>query len=45
MPGEADRNAGWKAATEGRVVELGWLARKSPRAARYEALTLAQVGL
>src|SRR5579859_6297577 len=45
MPGEADRNAGWKAATEGRVVELGWLARRSARAARYEALTLAQVGL
>jgi proteasome alpha subunit len=45
MPNEADRKAGWRAATEGRVVELGWLARKSPRAARYEALTLAQVGL
>lgn len=45
MPNEADRTAGWRAATEGRVVELGWLARKSPRAARYEALTLAQVGL
>ncbi len=45
MPNEADRKAGWRTATEGRVVELGWLARKSPRAARYEALTLAQVGL
>lgn len=45
MPIESDRIAGWRAATEGRVVELGWLARKSPRAAHYESLTLAQVGL
>ena len=45
MPNEAERTAGWRAATAGRVVELGWLARKSPRAARYEALSLAQVGL
>ncbi len=45
IPGEAERRAGWRAATQGRVVELGWLARKSARAARYEALSLALVGL
>jgi len=45
IPGEADRQAGWRAATQGRVVEIGWLARKSPRPARYETLTLAQIGL
>jgi len=45
IPNEADRQAGWRAATQGRVVEIGWLARKSPRPARYETLTLAQIGL
>ncbi len=45
IPGESDRQAGWRAATQGRVVEIGWLARKSPRPARYETLTLAQIGL
>ena len=45
IPSEADRQAGWRAATQGRVVEIGWLARTSPRPARYETLTLAQIGL
>ena len=45
MPDEAERQTGWRAATHGRVVEWGWLARKSARAARYEALSQAQVGL
>jgi len=45
IPNEAERQAGWRAATKGRVVELGWLARKTPRAARYEALSLAEIGL
>ncbi len=45
IPSEADRQAGWRTATQGRVVEIGWLARKSPRPARYETLTLAQIGL
>jgi len=45
MPKEADRQAGWRAATQGRVVELGWLARKTARLAQYEPLSLAQVGL
>jgi hypothetical protein len=45
IPSEADRQAGWREATQGRVVEMGWLARKSPRLAKYEPLTLAQAGL
>ncbi|MDB6123113.1 MAG: hypothetical protein JWQ71_2106 [Pedosphaera sp.] len=45
MPTESERQAGWRALTKGREVEMGWLARKSPRAARYEPLTMAQVGL
>jgi proteasome alpha subunit len=45
FPSEADRKAGWRAATKARVIEIGWLARKTPRQARYESLTLAQVGL
>jgi hypothetical protein len=44
-PLEADRQAGWRAAVNGRVVELGWLARKSHRPARYESLTLGHLGL
>ncbi len=45
IPPEAERRAGWREATRERVVELGWLARHGARAARYEPLTLAQVGL
>ena len=45
LPAESERQAGWRAATRDRVVELGWLARHSARQARYEALTLAQAGL
>ena len=45
IPSEVERQAGWRAATQNRVVEMGWLARKSPRAARYEPLTLTQIGL
>ena len=44
-PTEAERQAGWRATVNGRVVEVGWLARQSERLARYESLTLAQVGL
>jgi len=44
-PNETERRAGWRAATRGRVVELGWLVRNSPRAARYEPLELTQLGL
>jgi hypothetical protein len=45
MPGESERQEGWRKTTHGRVVEMGWLARKSPRPARYDTLTLAQAGL
>lgn len=45
FPDEAERKAGWRSATQGRVVEIGWLSRKTPRQAHYESLTLAQVGL
>jgi proteasome alpha subunit len=45
IPAEAERQAGWRAATQNRVVEIGWLDRRSERAARYEPLTLAQAGL
>ena len=45
LPAVAERQAGWRAAVAGKVIEIGWLARRGPRAARYEPLTLAQVGL
>jgi proteasome alpha subunit len=45
LPKEPERQAGWRAATAGKVVELGWLGRKTPRPARYEPLTPAQAGL
>jgi proteasome alpha subunit len=45
LPAEADRRAGWRAAANGRVVEIGWLARASRRRARFEALPLEQLGL
>lgn len=45
IPGESERQEGWRNVTHGRVVEMGWLVRKSARLARYETLTLAQVGL
>jgi proteasome alpha subunit len=45
LPVEAERQAGWRAATRERVVELGWLARHSARLAHYEPLSMAQIGL
>ncbi len=45
LPGEPERQAGWREATRDRVVEVGWLARNSARSARYESLNLAQIGL
>ena len=44
-PGEDECQSGWRAATQNRVVEIGWLDRKTARAARYEPLTLAQMDL
>ena len=42
---EAERQAGWRSALEGKIVEIGWLARKSPRPARFEMLSLSALGL
>jgi proteasome alpha subunit len=36
---------GWREAVKNRVVEIGWLERKTPRLAHYETLTLSQIGL
>ncbi|MBM3837634.1 MAG: proteasome subunit alpha [Verrucomicrobia bacterium] len=44
-PSEEERRAGWRAAVNGKIVEIGWLARKSPRLARFEMLPLEQIGL
>jgi proteasome alpha subunit len=45
QPAEAERRAGWRGAVTGKVVEIGWLARQSARLARFELLTLNQIGL
>lgn len=44
LPGEAERQSGWRSETKDRTIEIGWLARSSPRLARYETLSLAQLG-
>lgn len=43
--GEAERQSGWRSGVEGKTVELGWLARRSPRPARFQLLTLPDLGL
>ena len=45
VPSEAERRDGWRKAANGRTVEIGWLARKGHRRARFEELTLAHLGL
>ncbi|MGA3180160.1 MAG: 20S proteasome subunit A/B [Verrucomicrobiota bacterium] len=45
MPDAAQRQAGWREAVQGKVVEIGWLQRDGPRPACYQPLTLAQLGL
>jgi len=45
LPPESERQAGWRASTRDRVVELGWLARHAPRTARYEPLSMTQLEL
>lgn len=45
IPDEAQRKAGWREAVKGKVIELGWLARAGARAARYQTLTLTDLGL
>lgn len=37
--------ATWRDALKDKVVEIGWLDRKSPREARYSALSLSDIGL
>ncbi len=44
-PPESERQNGWRADVKDKTVELGWLARKSPRAVRYETLHFSQLGL
>jgi proteasome alpha subunit len=45
LPAEDARKAGWRESVKGKVVEIGWLARSGARAARYQALTLSDLGL
>lgn len=45
IPSEEERRTGWRGAIKEKVVELGWLARQGPRAARYESLPPGKVGL
>jgi hypothetical protein len=45
IPAEEQRKTGWREATKGKVIEIGWLARQSARAARYQPLTLSDLGL
>jgi proteasome alpha subunit len=45
VPSEAERRDGWQKAVNGKTVEIGWLARQGTRRARFEALTLTQLGL
>ncbi|MGA2174330.1 MAG: 20S proteasome subunit A/B [Verrucomicrobiota bacterium] len=44
-PDEAARRAGWRESVRGKTVEIGWLARQSPRPARYQAPTISELGL
>ena len=44
LPNESERRDGWRASVNGKVIELGWLSRDSRRLARYEPLTIAQLG-
>jgi proteasome alpha subunit len=45
LPPEDQRKAGWREATKGRVVEIGWLDRRNQRAARYQTQSIADLGL
>lgn len=45
VPPEDQRQSGWREAAKGKTVELGWLVRHSPRAVRYQPLTLSDLGL
>jgi proteasome alpha subunit len=45
VPAAAARQAGWREAVRGKTVEIGWLARQGLRPARYQSLTLAELGV
>jgi proteasome alpha subunit len=45
LPDEAARQAGWREATQGKEIEIGWLDRHASRPARYHAPTPAELGL
>jgi hypothetical protein len=47
LPSQSERHEGWRndLKERDRVVELGWLARTGSRLARYETLSLSQIGL
>jgi proteasome alpha subunit len=45
MADEPARQNGWREAVKGKVVEAGWLARNSRRPARYQPLTISELGL
>lgn len=42
---EGERQDGWRSAVENKVVEIGWLARTSPRPARFQMLSLKALEL
>ena len=44
-PGADERRKGWQNGLKDRVVEIGWLDRNTQKHARYQPLSLAQVGL
>ena len=45
IPPEAERQAGWREATKGKVIEIGWLARQKAPPARFHAPTISDLGL
>jgi proteasome alpha subunit len=45
VPSEEQRREGWKKASAGKSVEVGWLARKAERSARFNSLAIAELGL
>lgn len=45
IPPESERREGWRKSLNGRTVEAAWLARKSPRRARFEPLRMADLDL
>ncbi|MHC1764156.1 MAG: 20S proteasome subunit A/B [Verrucomicrobiia bacterium] len=42
---EEERQKGWRTSVENKVVEIGWLARTSPRPARFQMLSLKTLDL